>query len=123
MTAEHLAANGKAGIHRKGPSRRLNGWKEIGAFFQKNERTVKRWEQRGMPVHRLPGGAKTAVFAYADELEVWLNGSRSLAQGEAPDPDTAHEQPSPTQPLTQSPWRRRYITIGAAVSVLALASV
>ena len=84
MTAEHLAANGDARSHRKGTRRRLNGWKEIGAFFQKNERTVKRWEQRGLPVHRLPGGANTAVFAYADELEAWLNGSRSLAQLEPP---------------------------------------
>ena len=78
MTAEHLAAKGEARIDRKAVGRRLNGWKEIGAFFQKNERTVKRWEQRGLPVHRLPGGANTAVFAYAHELEAWLNSSRNV---------------------------------------------
>jgi tetratricopeptide (TPR) repeat protein len=122
MAAEQLS-NGEAAALQKRTARRLNGWKEIGAYFQKNERTVKRWEQRGMPVHRLPGGAKTAVFAYADELESWLNSSRSLAQTEAPDPDTAHEQPSPAPPLTQSIWRRRYIIIGAAVSALALAMI
>src|SRR5690348_6306399 len=100
MAAEQLG-NGEAAALQKRTARRLNGWKEIGTYFQKNERTVKRWEQRGMPVHRLPGGAKTAVFAYADELESWLYSSRSLAQAEAPDPDTAHEQPSPAPPLTQ----------------------
>lgn len=55
--------------------RRLNSWKEIGAFFGKDERTVKRWEaQRGLPVHRLPGGRRTTVYAYASELDGWLRG-------------------------------------------------
>jgi tetratricopeptide (TPR) repeat protein len=121
MAAEQLG-NGEATILRKQTSRRLNGWKEIGAYFQKNERTVKRWEQRGLPVHRLPGGAKTAVFAYADELEVWLNRSRSLAQAEVPEQETPPTHPSPTQPQTRSGWRRRYVMIGLAVSTLALAS-
>lgn len=59
--------------------RRLSSWKEIGAFFGKDERTVKRWEaQRGLPVHRIPGGARTTVYAYAGELDRWLKsvGSR-----------------------------------------------
>lgn len=121
MTAEHLAANGKAGIYRKGTSRRLNGWKEIGAFFQKNERTVKRWEHRGLPVHRLPGGAKTAVFAYADELEAWLNSSRNLAQIDDPEPDSPSEQAPPPKPQPQSAWRHRYVIVTAAITALALA--
>jgi tetratricopeptide (TPR) repeat protein len=80
MTAEHLATDNTPASLRKGSGRRLNGWKEIGAYFQKNERTVKRWEHRGLPVHRLPGGANTAVFAYADELETWLSSSRVLTK-------------------------------------------
>ncbi len=67
--------------------RRLNSWKEIAAFFGKDERTVKRWEvQRGLPVHRLPGGSRTTVFAYAAELDVWLKGvsmTRARDIGEA----------------------------------------
>lgn len=55
--------------------RRLNSWKEIAAFFGKDERTVKRWEvARGLPVRRVPGGARTTVFAYVRELEQWLGG-------------------------------------------------
>lgn len=117
MTAEHLAANGQAGMHRKGTSRRLNGWKEIGAFFQKNERTVKRWEQRGLPVHRLPGGAKTAVFAYADELETWLNSSRNVAQIEDPEPDSSSEQAPPPKPARH----HRYVIAAAVGIVMVLA--
>ncbi len=57
---------------------RLDSWKAIGAFFGKDERTVKRWEkERGLPVHRLPGAARGSVFAYAEELEGWLAGSQS----------------------------------------------
>ena len=39
--------------------RRLDSWKEIAAFFDRDERTVKRWEkERGLPVHRTPGGSR-----------------------------------------------------------------
>lgn len=52
---------------------RLDSWKEIAAFFGRDERTVKRWEkERGLPIHRLPGKGKGGVFAYARELEDWL---------------------------------------------------
>jgi tetratricopeptide (TPR) repeat protein len=121
MTAEHLAAKGEAGIQRKRTSRRLNGWKEIGSFFQKNERTVKRWEQRGLPVHRLPGGAKTAVFAYADELEAWLISSRNVAQNDAPEPDAPSEQSSSPQLQPRPAWRRRHTVVAAALTVMLLA--
>lgn len=51
----------------------LNGWKDIAAFFGKDERTVKRWEkQRGMPVQRMPG-TKGTVFADRHALAAWLN--------------------------------------------------
>ena len=55
--------------------RRIDSWKEIAALFGRDERTVKRWEkERGLPVHRVPGGRRSAVFAYAHELEKWLEG-------------------------------------------------
>jgi tetratricopeptide (TPR) repeat protein len=54
-------------------NQRLDSWKEIAAFFARAERTVKRWEvERGLPVHRLPGRGRTAVFAYSRELDGWL---------------------------------------------------
>jgi tetratricopeptide (TPR) repeat protein len=52
---------------------RLDSWKEIAAFFDRDERTVKRWEkERGLPVYRVPGSARGGVFAYAEELAEWL---------------------------------------------------
>ena len=51
------------------PKKRLDSWKEIAAFFGRDERTVKRWEkERGLPVYRVPGSARGGVFAYAEEL-------------------------------------------------------
>lgn len=56
--------------------RRLSSWKEIAAYFGKDERTVKRWEAtRGLPVRRVPRGTRSSVFAYQDELEAWLRGT------------------------------------------------
>jgi TolB-like protein len=63
---------------------RLDSWKEIAAFFGRDERTVKRWEkERGLPVHRVPGAARGTVFAYSGELTRWLQGEG----GTPSDPD------------------------------------
>jgi tetratricopeptide (TPR) repeat protein len=65
------AANGKRLDRRT--DQRLDTWKEIGAFFGRDERTVKRWEdQRGLPVHRVPGSGRGSVYAYTSELSEWL---------------------------------------------------
>jgi IS30 family transposase len=59
---------------------RLDSWKEIAAYLNRDQRTVQRWElQRGLPVHRIPGGVKSAVYAYPDEIEAWLRGQTPTA--------------------------------------------
>jgi tetratricopeptide (TPR) repeat protein len=58
--------------------KRLDTWKEIGAFFGRDERTVKRWETtRGLPIHRVPGAGRANVYAYEQELTEWLQGAGS----------------------------------------------
>ena len=65
-------------------NRRLDTWKEIGAFFGRDERTVKRWETtRGLPVHRVPGAGRANVYAYTDELAEWLSGTKISVENEA----------------------------------------
>ena len=60
------------------PRQRLDSWKEIAAFFERDERTVRRWEaERGLPVHRVPGSARGVVYAFANELEEWLRRGKS----------------------------------------------
>jgi tetratricopeptide (TPR) repeat protein len=120
---------------RSGDNRRLTGWKEIGAFFGKTERTVKRWESRGLPVHRAPGGAKAAVFAYTGELEAWLRtGNGVVSEDSEPVPETAPETAAPAietplvsptvQPVapTRRPGRMLLAAGLAAVLVAGLAA-
>jgi Tfp pilus assembly protein PilF len=55
-------------------NRRLDSWKEIAVFFDRDERTVKRWEkEKGLPVHRLRQNSGARVFAFTDELIPWMN--------------------------------------------------
>lgn len=61
---------------------RLVGWKEIATYLGKTDRTVKRWgKHRGLPIHRVPGVAKTSVYAYPAELDWWLE-SASAAESD-----------------------------------------
>jgi TolB-like protein/Tfp pilus assembly protein PilF len=61
----------------------VDSWKGIAAYLGRDVRTVMRWEQtRGLPVHRLPGGPKSAVYALRAELEAWRRNRGIHAIGE-----------------------------------------
>ena len=78
------------------PNRRLGSWKEIAAFFECDERTLRRWEkERGLPVHRAPGSAGGKVFAYTEELSDWLETSRNSG-GQSQRTETNGASPSVT---------------------------
>ncbi|MGA8109781.1 MAG: tetratricopeptide repeat protein [Acidobacteriaceae bacterium] len=95
-------------------NRRIDSWKEIAAFFGRDERTVKRWEkERGLPVHRLPG-ERGGVFAYTEELTRWLNSTRPA------EPRTAPPAPPTPSPQDPSPQHRYGVLLAAALIVLAL---
>ena len=65
---------------------RLDSWKEIAAYLKRDESTVRRWEEEGLPVHRPPHKKKATVFAYTSELDRWLNnGHASLEMTTAPE--------------------------------------
>jgi phage terminase Nu1 subunit (DNA packaging protein) len=54
---------------------RLDSWKEIAAYLNRDQRTVQRWEtQCGMPVHRIPGRVRSTVYAFPMEIDAWLRG-------------------------------------------------
>jgi hypothetical protein len=61
---------------------RLDSWKAIAAYLGRDTGTVRRWERtRGLPVHRVPGGKGSSVFAFTDEIDAWLRS----APRESPD--------------------------------------
>lgn len=80
----------------KQSDRRLNSWKSIAAYFERDERTVKRWEsQRGLPVHRVPGAGRSSVYAYTDELSEWLKTANTHTPPLSPIEDCASGGPLP----------------------------
>jgi len=51
----------------------LESWKEIATHLNRSVMTCHRWEEEfGLPIHRLDGTPKARVYAYTDELDVWL---------------------------------------------------
>lgn len=100
-----------------GSRKRISDWKGIAAYFGRDERTVRRWErQRGLPVHRIAGGARNLVYAYEDELEAWLNavGSSSPNGADAGQPPAA----PPPGSGRLAPQSIRWLATGAVVALL-----
>lgn len=61
-----------------GPGERLESWKQIAAYLQRDVRTVQRWEKReGLPVRRHQHERLSSVSADTAELDAWLEGRRS----------------------------------------------
>jgi hypothetical protein len=81
---------------------RLDSWKAIAAYLNRDERTVRRWERdSGLPVRRVPGGRGTSVFAYTHEIDDWLRNSppQSRTNGE-----TNHEAAGNGGPARSRAW-------------------
>jgi hypothetical protein len=56
----------------------LNSWKEIAAYLKCSERTARRWEEEGLPVHRHAHKKKAGIFAYKAEIDAWWFGHEHL---------------------------------------------
>jgi hypothetical protein len=112
---------------------RLDSWKEIAEYIGRDVRTAIRWEhERGLPVHRVPGGRRGAVFAYASEIDRWRAGLPPNGAGTAfkapeagpPSDSTAHAspatvgaEPSPSVPgLAGRGAGRRLVWLGAGLA-------
>lgn len=92
-------------------AQRLDGWKEIAAYLRRDVRTAKRWERtRNLPVHRLPGGPKFAVYAIQTELELWSQSAGGEPAGELP----------PRNALAVSKSARWFGGVAAFVTVAAI---
>jgi len=71
------------------PEDRLDSWKEIAAYLNRDVTTVQRWEKReGMPVHRHQHDRMGTVYASRVELDAWES-SRKLQAAEQNGHDAA----------------------------------
>jgi Tol biopolymer transport system component len=91
---------------RGGPEDRLDSWKKIASFLNRDVSTVQRWERReAMPVHRHLHDKQGSVFAFRSELNTWWEGRRArLAQK-----DTG------TPALSARPARLVWLAVAAGV--------
>ncbi len=75
-------------------SERLESWKEIASYLNRDVTTVQRWEKReGLPIHRHVHNKTSTVFAYRPELEAWLEGrGTDLESVQAASTETARQR-------------------------------
>jgi Tol biopolymer transport system component len=104
--------------HSREPSSedRLNSWKEIAAYLKCSERTVRRWEEEGLPVHRHPHKTKAAIYAYKAEIDFWWRDGRDRLK----QIQDLREQP---RAVSTPWWMRSRAMLGAAALLLVLAVI
>src|SRR6266852_3181186 len=106
------------------PEDRLDSWKEIAAYLNRDVTTVQRWEKReGMPVHRHLHDRIGSVYASRAELDAWARSRKLLAAEEdgnnAPSPDPPAQPPRSA--ISTSPTRWRFVLpLAAAGAALAI---
>ena len=103
--------------------RRLESWKEIAAYFGRDERTVKRWEkEKGLPVHRMPENTGARVFAFTDELSRWIARPEPSGAKAVQEPDPQPEVPSEGSENRHIHFRRIWVGLGVAAVIFILAA-
>ncbi len=76
---------------RNTPQKTLESWKQIAAFLDRSERTVRRWEaSEGLPVHRRNHEKQDTVFAFRHEIDAWRRSRITCPEKlSAEEPDSA----------------------------------
>lgn len=102
------------------PPDRLDSWKEIADYVGRDVRTAIRWERdRGLPVHRVPGGRRGAVFAYRGEIDEWLRRGEAIAERSVAGPDEARRtEADPSTGHRRSGLRVRWLVGASSVVVI-----
>ena len=105
---------------------RLDSWKEIAAYLNRDVTTVQRWEKReGMPVHRHVHERMGSVYASRTELNTWVSqrahlengGNVSDVQSEVIGAEFSPESPAPTRTHSISKWK---LTLSFTAAILAV---
>lgn len=106
----------------KPPEDRLDSWKEIAAYLNRDVTTVQRWEKReGMPVHRHLHDRLGSVYASRVELEEWSRTRHPTASPENEAATLSQDGPPPT--LERSTARLLVLVAILAVTALGIGLV
>jgi len=93
------------------PGDRLDSWKEIAAYLKCSERTVRRWEDEGLPIHRHTHKKKAGIYGYKAEIDAWWNNGRLRVE------ELEHSRAS------QKPYRSVWLAITLVTAALAVGVV
>ena len=104
------------------PEDRLDSWKEIAGYLNRDVTTVQRWEKReGMPVHRHLHDRLGSVFASRTELDSWARSRNLRAAAEnlndTPSPDLPAQPPQPAISTRPTRWKLVVALAAAGVAV------
>lgn len=106
---------------------RLDSWKEIAAYLRRDERTVRRWEAEGLPVHRKVHKKQASVYAYTGEIDTWWNGGRQdMDETREPDSRKLLNSPGARDRLATHRYRAILwlaVLLAAAISGIVVATV
>jgi hypothetical protein len=104
---------------------RLDSWKEIANYLDRDVRTAQRWEKyAGLPVHRHARSRLRSAYAYRSELEAWRRAQEvvgslpdaAATESTAAPPGRTAEPDAPASAFS----RRRWGGLVAAVLTLAV---
>ncbi len=102
------------------PEDRLDSWKEIAAYLNRDVTTVQRWEKReAMPVHRHLHDRMGSVYASREELDTWSRGRnlRVAQENENGAPTVNPSAPPPRPEISTSRTRWKLILPLAAAGI------
>ena len=108
----------------KPPGTRLDSWKEIAVYLNRDVTTVQRWEKReGMPVHRHVHEKRGSVYALPEELDAWVESRRSRG-GEVEIKAEPEASPAPRSGPDKPATRRArlWLALAAVLSVSTIAA-
>ena len=93
---------------------RLDSWKEIAAYLNRDVTTVQRWEKReGMPVHRHLHDRAGSVYASREELDAWVS-SRKLPTADGNRKNAVNDEPSARFAI----WEKTRVAVGVVIAVI-----
>lgn len=98
---------------------RLDSWKAIAEYLQRDVATVRRWEKAlGLPIHRVAGTGRS-VFAYTSEIDDWLNRAKPLLPVVEPLLPMLETAPAAAAMPAIRAFRWRWLVAAAALVVAA----
>jgi len=99
---------------------RLDSWKDIAGYLNRDVRTVQRWEkQEGLPVHRHLHDERSSAYAFTNEIDEWLKGRAEHGDAVAP-PVVGAGEPAEETPLggKRPAWRLAAVVLAAMAGIL-----